>query len=300
MASRNLGKPPAPPRATRLLIGLYGGGQFVASIAMFVAGGYGALRKTPAGAGSLDTVAAAGMAVHGDRFDLHHSGRRGFCDRRHPRVVADDAGSHGGVIDKPRIEPARSLWRQFASRGWAPNSRSPSGGLLERASLQLGRAKVHDREAEEGEGKRLMGERKLDRDEREQGRNAKPDLEQRDGREDNNAAYERRTRGDAERGDRLNKGEGDNRISDRPVVELRRRPIAEYRLQRVRAKRLAWNKARSHQGPGVVDEAGAEARHQRAKAELTERRARRRSAPKSRSRAAPRSIAACSLRPTAA
>jgi cytochrome c oxidase subunit I len=62
---KELGKPPAPPRATRLLIGLYGGGQFVASVAMFVAGGYGALRKTPSGAGSLDTVAAAGMAVHG-------------------------------------------------------------------------------------------------------------------------------------------------------------------------------------------------------------------------------------------
>jgi hypothetical protein len=62
---KELGKPPAPARATRVLIGLYGGGQFVASIAMFVAGGYGALRKTPSGAGSLDTVAAAGMAVHG-------------------------------------------------------------------------------------------------------------------------------------------------------------------------------------------------------------------------------------------
>jgi hypothetical protein len=62
---RELGKPAAPPRLTRLLIGLYGGGQFVASIAMFVAGGYGALRKTPSGAGSLDAVAAAGMAVHG-------------------------------------------------------------------------------------------------------------------------------------------------------------------------------------------------------------------------------------------
>jgi cytochrome c oxidase subunit 1 len=62
---KELGKPPAPPRTTRLLLGLYGGGQFVASIAMFVAGGYGALRKTPSGAGSLDTVAAAGMAVHG-------------------------------------------------------------------------------------------------------------------------------------------------------------------------------------------------------------------------------------------
>ncbi len=62
---KELGKPSAPARATRVLIGLYGGGQFVASIAMFVAGGYGALRKTPSGAGSLDTVAAAGMAVHG-------------------------------------------------------------------------------------------------------------------------------------------------------------------------------------------------------------------------------------------
>ena len=62
---KELGKPAASPRATRILIGLYGGGQFVASIAMFVAGGYGALRKTPSGAGSLDTVAAAGMAVHG-------------------------------------------------------------------------------------------------------------------------------------------------------------------------------------------------------------------------------------------
>ena len=60
-----LGRAPAPPRATRILIGLYGGGQFVASIAMFVAGGYGALRKTPSGAGSLDAVAATGMAVHG-------------------------------------------------------------------------------------------------------------------------------------------------------------------------------------------------------------------------------------------
>jgi cytochrome c oxidase subunit I len=62
---KELGKPAAPPGMTVLLIGLYGGGQFVASIAMFVAGGYGALRKTPSGAGSLDTLAAAGMAVHG-------------------------------------------------------------------------------------------------------------------------------------------------------------------------------------------------------------------------------------------
>jgi cytochrome c oxidase subunit 1 len=62
---KELGKPPAPQRLTRLLLGLYGGGQFVASIAMFIAGGYGALRKTPSAAGSPDTVAAVGMAAHG-------------------------------------------------------------------------------------------------------------------------------------------------------------------------------------------------------------------------------------------
>ncbi len=60
-----LGRGQASARATRILIGLYGGGQFIASIAMFVAGGYGAARKTPDGVGSLDAVAAAGMAVHG-------------------------------------------------------------------------------------------------------------------------------------------------------------------------------------------------------------------------------------------
>ena len=60
-----LARGPASARATRILVGLYGGGQFVASIAMFVAGGYGAARKTPDGVGSLDAVAAAGMAVHG-------------------------------------------------------------------------------------------------------------------------------------------------------------------------------------------------------------------------------------------
>jgi hypothetical protein len=56
---------PVPARAIRALIALYGGGQFVASIGMFVAGGYGAARKTPTGVGSLDAIAQAGMAVHG-------------------------------------------------------------------------------------------------------------------------------------------------------------------------------------------------------------------------------------------
>ena len=60
-----LGLRPVSARAVRWPIGLYAGGQFVASAAMFVAGGYGALRKTPSGVGSLDPVAAAGMAAHG-------------------------------------------------------------------------------------------------------------------------------------------------------------------------------------------------------------------------------------------
>ena len=60
-----LGRARPSAHATRILIGLYGGGQFVASIGMFVAGGYGAARKTPVGVGPLDAVAAAGMAVHG-------------------------------------------------------------------------------------------------------------------------------------------------------------------------------------------------------------------------------------------
>jgi len=58
-----LGRAPVAARAIRGVIGLYAGGQFVASIGMFVAGGYGAARKTPTGA--LDPIAAAGMAVHG-------------------------------------------------------------------------------------------------------------------------------------------------------------------------------------------------------------------------------------------
>src|SRR5580693_8580463 len=62
---KELGRQPVSALTTRALIALYGGGQFVASIGMFVAGGYGAARKTPTGVGSLDAVAAAGMAVHG-------------------------------------------------------------------------------------------------------------------------------------------------------------------------------------------------------------------------------------------
>ncbi|MGO9741134.1 MAG: cbb3-type cytochrome c oxidase subunit I [Roseiarcus sp.] len=60
-----LGKPPVSPRAVRALVWLYGGGQMVASLGMFVAGGYGAPRKTPDGGAHLVDAAMAGMAVHG-------------------------------------------------------------------------------------------------------------------------------------------------------------------------------------------------------------------------------------------
>lgn len=60
-----LGKPAAPERITRMLLILYGGGQVAASLGMFLAGGYGAPRKTPTGVGRLVDAAAAGMVVHG-------------------------------------------------------------------------------------------------------------------------------------------------------------------------------------------------------------------------------------------
>ena len=85
---KELARVPAPARITWLLLAFYGGGQFVASIAMFIAGGYGALRKTPAGAGSLDAVAAAGMAVHGIASIFTILGRRRIRHRGHPRSMA--------------------------------------------------------------------------------------------------------------------------------------------------------------------------------------------------------------------
>src|SRR5260370_32647228 len=57
-----LGRAPATARATRLLIGLYGGGQFVASIGMFVAGGYCAAPQTPACVGSPHAAAPPALA----------------------------------------------------------------------------------------------------------------------------------------------------------------------------------------------------------------------------------------------
>jgi hypothetical protein len=55
-------------------------------------------------------------------------------------------------------------------------------------SLQLGRAQVDDREAEEDERQRLMAKRKLERNQREQRRDAEADLQKRDGGENNGAA----------------------------------------------------------------------------------------------------------------
>ncbi len=108
---KELGKPPAPPRATRLLLGLYGGGQFVASIAMFVAGGYGALRKTPAGAGSLDTVAAAGMAVHGIASIFTILGGAAFV------IVAIRALWRRDQFDPPRERAHAALITALRDRG---------------------------------------------------------------------------------------------------------------------------------------------------------------------------------------
>ncbi len=64
-ALRELGKSATSDRAVRLLVLLYGGGQLFASFGMFLAGGYGAPRKAPTGAGSLVDIAAAGMFLHG-------------------------------------------------------------------------------------------------------------------------------------------------------------------------------------------------------------------------------------------
>ena len=119
-----LGRLPAPARATRVLIGLYGGGQFVASIGMFVAGGYGAARKTPTGVGSLDAVAAAGMAVHRDRLHFHDCRRRGLRRDRDPgrrRGLRRDRDP-GALEDGARGIRARAVRRNRCSAehevGW--------------------------------------------------------------------------------------------------------------------------------------------------------------------------------------
>lgn len=52
-------------RAARLQIVLFGCGQLMASIGLYLAGGYGAPRKTPGAAGALVDGAVAGLYLHG-------------------------------------------------------------------------------------------------------------------------------------------------------------------------------------------------------------------------------------------
>src|SRR6185312_1574019 len=138
------------------------------------------------------------------------------------------------------------------------------------ALLHPGRADMDDGKPEQGERQRLVGQCKPDRNDREQGRDTQRDLDEGDGGQDNGAAGERRARRGTQSGDRLNKGEDNDAIADHPMIELRCRRIAEDGRERARAERFARHEARSHQGPGVVDEHGAQARDQRAKSELAE------------------------------
>lgn len=60
-----LDRKPVSERATRLLVAFYGCGQIFASVGLFMAGGYGAQRKTSAVAGKLVDGAVVGMYLHG-------------------------------------------------------------------------------------------------------------------------------------------------------------------------------------------------------------------------------------------
>lgn len=60
-----LDRKPVSERVARFLILCYGGGQIFASIGLFLAGGYGAPRKTPAGAAHMVDGAVVGMYLHG-------------------------------------------------------------------------------------------------------------------------------------------------------------------------------------------------------------------------------------------
>ncbi|MFV0281929.1 MAG: cbb3-type cytochrome c oxidase subunit I [Rhodoblastus sp.] len=56
---------PPSDRIVRLIVLLYGGGQMLASIGLFLAGGYGAPRKTPAGGAQMLDGAIFGMYLNG-------------------------------------------------------------------------------------------------------------------------------------------------------------------------------------------------------------------------------------------
>lgn len=60
-----LERPAAAGARLRLQIVLFGAGQLMASAGLFLAGGYGAQRKTPSGAGDLVDGAVVGMFLHG-------------------------------------------------------------------------------------------------------------------------------------------------------------------------------------------------------------------------------------------
>jgi hypothetical protein len=60
-----LGQPARRPRAIRAQILLFGCGQLIACVGLFLAGGYGAPRKMPSGAVSLVDGAVIGMYLHG-------------------------------------------------------------------------------------------------------------------------------------------------------------------------------------------------------------------------------------------
>lgn len=60
-----LGRPIVPSRTIRAEILMFGIGQLVACVGLFLAGGYGAPRKTPAGAANLADGAVLGMYLNG-------------------------------------------------------------------------------------------------------------------------------------------------------------------------------------------------------------------------------------------
>lgn len=60
-----IGRPVLPSRMVRAEVLLFGIGQLIACIGLYWAGGYGAPRKTPTGAGSLVDGAIMGMYLHG-------------------------------------------------------------------------------------------------------------------------------------------------------------------------------------------------------------------------------------------
>lgn len=60
-----LGRRPRNDRLLRLQIWLYGAGQLIACIGLYLAGGYGAPRKTPGGLGALVDGAVIGMYLNG-------------------------------------------------------------------------------------------------------------------------------------------------------------------------------------------------------------------------------------------